>query len=45
MYAKTKGLCGTQCSTVESKESTGIPDRFFHPVRHEIHLDNNTSKI
>jgi hypothetical protein len=28
-----------------SKESAGIPDGFLFSALHEVHLDNNTSKI
>src|SRR5659263_183308 len=45
VYAKTERLRGAQRSAVDSKESAGIPDGFLNPVRHEIRLDNNTSKI
>jgi len=45
MYAKTEGLRGVQRSTVASKESACIPAGILYPVRHEVRLDNNTSKI
>jgi hypothetical protein len=45
MYAKTEGLRGAQRSTMASKESAGIPDGFLFSALHEVHLDNNTSKI
>jgi len=35
VYAKTERLRGAQRSAVDSKESAGIPDRFFYPVSHE----------
>jgi len=45
VYAKTEGIRSAQRSTVGSKESAGIPTGFLYPVRHEVHLDNITSKI
>ena len=45
MNAKTESLTGVQRPTVGSKEFTGIFGGNMCSVRHDLHLDNITSKL
>jgi hypothetical protein len=45
MNAKTESLTGVKRPTVDSKEFTGVFGGNMSSVRHDLHLDNITSKL